>query len=89
MVDSEIQAAIRSAVSAGQLAHASALWETYASQMVEEIRRGVCSQERLAQMRELIEWTRGVTASERAQARRRLDVRLTGLHVAAAYSRFR
>jgi hypothetical protein len=86
---SEIHAQIRSAVSAGHLDQASALWETYASQVVDEIRGGVCSRERLAQMRELIEWTRGVTASGRAQAQRRLDIRVTGLHVAAAYSRFR
>jgi hypothetical protein len=88
-MDSEIDARIRSAVSAGELDQASALWEDYASQVVDEIRGGVCPKERLAQMRELIEWTRGVTASGRAQAQRRLDIRITGLHVAAAYSRFR
>jgi hypothetical protein len=88
-MDSELDAQIRSAVSAGHMDQASALWETYASQVVDEIRGGDCSVERLTQMRQLIEWTRGVTASGRAQAQRRLDIRVTGLHVASVYSRLR
>jgi hypothetical protein len=86
-MDSETQNGIRSAVSAGDFGKASALWETYAAQLTGAIRGGSCSTAQLAQMRELIDWTRGVVACTRAQAQRRINTRLTGLHVATVYGR--
>jgi hypothetical protein len=84
---SETQNGIRHAVAAGEFGKASALWETYAAQFTEVIRVRSCSTAQLAQMRELIDWTRGIVTCARAQAQRRINTRLTGLHVATVYAR--
>jgi hypothetical protein len=86
-MDSETQTGIRRAVSAGEFGKASALWETYAAQLTETIRSRSCSAAQLAQMRELIDWTRGIVTCTRAQAQRRINTRLTGLHGATVYGR--
>jgi hypothetical protein len=86
-MDSETKAGIRRAVCAGEFDKASALWETYAAQLTETIRDGSCSTTQLAQMRELIDWTRRIVTCTRAQAQRRINTRLTGLHVATVYAR--
>lgn len=86
-MDSDAQAGIRRAVSAGEFDKASALWETYAAQLTETIRIRSCSTAQLAQMRELIDWTRRIITCSRAQAQRRINTRLTGLHVATVYAR--
>jgi hypothetical protein len=84
---SDAHSGIRSAVAAGEFGKASALWETYAAQLTETIRGGSCSTAQLAQMRALIDWTRGIVTCARAQAQRRINTRLTGLHVATVYAR--
>jgi hypothetical protein len=84
-VNNEIQSQIRRAVSAGEFGKASALWETYAAQAAGEIRAGTGSPAKLAQMRELIGWTRGVVICARAHAQRRIHLQMTKLHAAAAY----
>jgi hypothetical protein len=86
-MNNEIQAQIRRAVSAGEFGKASALWENYAAQTAAEIRAGTGSAATLAQMRELIEWTRGVVICARAHAQRRIHLQLTKLHAAAVYGR--
>jgi hypothetical protein len=86
-VNSEIHALIRRAVSAGEFGKASALWETYAEQVAGEIRGGICPETRLAQMRELMEWTRGVVTCARAHAQLRLNTRRMKLHAATIYGR--
>jgi hypothetical protein len=86
-VNSEIHAQLRSAASAGEFGKASALWEAYAEQVAGEIRAGTCGETRLAQMRELIEWTRGVVTCARAHAQLRINTRRTKLHAAAIYGR--
>jgi hypothetical protein len=78
---------IRRAVAAGEFGKASALWETYAAQVTDAIRSRSCSAAQLAQMRELIDCTRRVVTCARAQAQRRINTRLTGLHVATVYGR--
>ena len=84
---SGIQARIRSAVSAADFGQASALWQTYAQQVADATRGGACSAPELAQMRELIEWTRSVVSCARAHAQLRLNTRRTKLHAASIYSR--
>jgi hypothetical protein len=86
-MDSEINARIRRAVSAGDFGIASGLWETYAAQVAGEIRGGICSASQLAQMRDLIDWTRGVAICARAHAQRRIDTQLTKLHAVSVYGR--
>jgi hypothetical protein len=78
---------IRRAVAAGEFGKASALWETYAEQLAKAVRGGTGSAAELAQMRDLIDWTRGVVTCAHAQAQRRINTRLTGLHVATVYGR--
>jgi len=86
-VDSEIHTLIRRAVSAGEFGKASALWDAYAGQVADEIRGGGCGEARLAQMRELVEWTRGIVTCTRAHAQLRLNTRRTKLHAASIYRR--
>jgi hypothetical protein len=86
-MDSEVHARLRCAVSAGEFGRASALWEIYAEQVAGEIRSGICQQARLAQLRELIEWTRSTVTCGRAHAQLRLDIQRTKLHAASIYGR--
>jgi hypothetical protein len=86
-MNSDVEARIRSAVSAGEFGDTAALWETYAAQVAGEIRGGRCPAAELAQMRGLIDWTRGVAICTRAQAQRRINVHLTKLHAASVYGR--
>jgi len=84
-MDSEIQARLRCAVSAGELGKASAVWETYGQQMADAIRGGTCSAAELAQMREIIEWTRSAITCARGHAQLRLNTQRTKLHAASIY----
>ena len=86
-MNSEIHAQLRSAASAGEFGKASALWETYAQQIADATRGGICSAAELAQMREIIEWTRSVTTCAHAHAQLRLNTRRTKLHAASIYGR--
>ena len=86
-MNSEIHARIRRAVSAGEFAKASALWETYGLQVTDAIRGGAFSAAELVQLRELIDWTRCVVICARAQGQRRMNTRTMKLHAAAAYGR--
>jgi hypothetical protein len=86
-MDSEVHARVRCAVSAGEFGRASALWEIYAEQVAGEIRSGICPEARLAQMRELIEWTRRAVSCGRSHAQLRLNIQRTKLHAASIYGR--
>jgi hypothetical protein len=83
----ETQVGIRRAVSAGEFGKASALWETYVAEVTEAIRGGYLTAPELAQMGELVEWTRNVIICARAHTQRRLSTRITKLHAATAYGR--
>lgn len=78
---------IRDAVSAGEFDKASALWETYVAQVADQIRGGACSEARLAELRDLIDWTRGVVTCARAHAQRRMNTKRMELHAATVYAR--
>lgn len=84
---SDVHSGIRRAVAAGEFSKASVLWDAYAEQLAKAVRGGAGTAAELTQMRELIDWTRGVVTCARAQAQRRINNRLTGLHVATAYAR--
>jgi len=84
-MDSEVHALIRRAVSAGEFGTASALWDTHTEQVAGEIRGGSCPEARLAEMRELIEWTRSAVTCARAHAQLRLNTQRTKLHAASIY----
>ena len=86
-MDSEIYFRLQDSISSGEFPKATALWEIHAAQVADEIRGGICSQARLTQMRELIDWTRGIVTCTRAHAQRRVNVRRTELHAAAVYGR--
>jgi hypothetical protein len=86
-MDSDAHSGIRRAVTAGEFGKASALWETYAAQAADAIRSKAFSATDMAQMRELIDWARRAVTCARAQAQRRINTRLTGLHVATVYGR--
>jgi hypothetical protein len=86
-MDSEIQAGIRRAVSSGEFGKASMIWEAYALQMADAFRGGTCSAEELAQMREIIEWTRSVITCVRAHAQLHLNTQRTRLHATSIYRR--
>jgi hypothetical protein len=81
----EVAGKIRRAVLTGELEGASALWETYAELIAGEIRGGRCAEARVAQMRELIDWTRGAIGCGLAHAQLRLNACRTKLHAAAIY----
>lgn len=86
-MESEIHTRIRRAVSAGEFSQASTLWDSYTAQVAAEIRGRTFSAARLAQMSQLIEWTRGVVTCARAQAQRRMNSRRMELYAAAVYRR--
>jgi hypothetical protein len=86
-MDIEVHARIQRAVSAGEFGKALALWDAYAEQVAGEIRGGICPEARLAQLRDLIGWTRSVVACRGAHAQLRLNTQRTKLHAASIYSR--
>jgi len=86
-LDNAIHARFRRAVSAGEFSRASALWEAYAEQVAAEIRGGICPAAQFSQMRELMDWTRGIVTCARAHGQLRINTRRTELHAAAVYKR--
>jgi hypothetical protein len=66
-------AAIRRAVASGDFPRATGLWNEYASALHGEISRGVCTQTRMEEARELLEWSRRTVALARTHAQSRLD----------------
>jgi hypothetical protein len=64
---------IRQAVASGEFQRAALLWNEYAAGIREEIGRGTCTQARMAEAGELLEWSCGVALCERAHARSQLD----------------
>jgi hypothetical protein len=82
MIDTDFEAAIRAAFSAGEFARTRKLWSEWAGQTEAAIRNRSASAGTLARMRALVDWARLVTLAFRA----RTSARLASLHAAAAYS---
>jgi hypothetical protein len=72
---------IRQAMASGQFPLAGRLWNGYAAQLTEQLRRGSLTAVALEEARELVEWSRRTVLSMRAQA----QGRLSSLHVAGVY----
>ena len=72
-MDSHPTEPIRQAVASGEFQKAQLLWDGYAALLCEELRHGSVPEARLAEARELVEWTRRVVMCARAHAQSRLD----------------
>lgn len=72
---------IRQAVAAGEFHRATLLWNEYVTEIREEIGRGTCTQARMVETAELLEWSRGVVLCDRAHA----QSQLTTMWVASQY----
>jgi hypothetical protein len=73
---------IREAVASGEFKRAQDLWNAYVVQLEKELRQGSFSAAKLAQVRDLIEWSRAVALCARLHAHDRLN----SLLVAAEYA---
>jgi hypothetical protein len=72
---------IRHAVASGEFHRATLLWNEYVAEVLEEINRGTCTQARMAETAELVEWSRGVVLCDRAHA----QSQITTMWVASQY----
>jgi hypothetical protein len=72
---------IRRAVASGEFHQATLLWNEYVVEIREEIGRGTCTQARMTETAELVEWSRGVVLCDRAHA----QGQLTTIWVASQY----
>jgi hypothetical protein len=72
---------IRQAVNSGEFGRAQLLWRECSEALAEELTNGHLSKARLAEVRELMEWSRMVVLCVRAH----LQDRLNSLHVAREY----
>ena len=71
--ESGITHQIRNAAASGEFSKARLLWEDYGRQFRADILRGPVPQSRLAEARELYEWTRMVALCARAHAQAKLN----------------
>ena len=72
---------IRQAVSCGEFGRAQILWKECAAGLAEELSRGCLAESRLAEVRELVDWSRTVVLCERTRVLNQLN----HLHVAGEY----
>lgn len=84
-MDNLSESRIREAVASGEFKRAQDLWTAYTLQLEEELRQGSFSETELAQLRDLMEWSRGVALCARLHAQDRLN----SLLVAAEYANHR
>ena len=72
---------LRQAVASGDFACVLRLWEEYAAAIREEIARGICTQARMAEAGEFLDWARRAVLCNRAQAQNQLNT----IHAARQY----
>jgi hypothetical protein len=72
---------LRQAVVSGDFPAVLRLWEEYAAAIREEIGRGVCTQARMAEAAEFLDWARRVVLCNRAQTQTQLNT----IHAARQY----
>jgi hypothetical protein len=72
---------IRRSVASGEYQNALRLWNDYAVTIRDALCRGVCTQDRMAEARDFLEWARRAVLCARAQAQNRLNA----IHVANQY----
>jgi hypothetical protein len=76
---------IRHAVNSGEFERAQLLWNQCVAGLAEELSNRRLSAERLAEVRELVEWSRTVVLCERAQLQSKLNRMQSELRVAGEY----
>jgi hypothetical protein len=84
-MDGHLTEPIRQAVASGEFQKAQLLWNGYAALLREELPKGSVSAARLAEVRELVEWSRRVVLCARAHAQSRLDLMRASMRVAQVY----
>lgn len=72
-MDNLPESRIREAVASGEFQRAQRLWAEYMAQLHEEVRQGSFSTIQLEQVRNLMEWSRGVVLCARLHASERLN----------------
>ncbi len=88
-MDGHLTEPIRQAVASGEFQKAQFLWNGYAALLREELPKGYVTEARLAEVRDLVEWSRRVVVCARAHAQSRLDSMRDSVCVAQAYGRRR
>ena len=76
---------IRHAVNSGEFDRAQLLWNECAAGLAEELSNRCLSAARLAEVRELVEWSRTVVLCERAHLRNKLNRLQSELRVTGEY----
>jgi len=80
-MENPLEDCIRQAVASGEFERARQLWEAYMLQLEAQVRQGSFTAIQLAQVRDLVEWSRGVALCARQHAQDRLN----SLLIAAEY----
>lgn len=88
-MDGHLTEPIRQAVASGEYRKAQLLWNGYAALLREELPKGSVTEARVAEVRELVEWSRRMVLCTRAHAQSRLDSMRDSMRVAQAYGRRR
>jgi len=70
--DNPMVGRIRDAMASGEYQRAHLLWNEYATQLLEDARRGQLSEARFREAGELVKWSRRVVLCARAQAQNRI-----------------
>jgi RNase P/RNase MRP subunit p30 len=86
-MDSHLTEPIRQAVACGEFQKAQLLWNGYAALLRQELPNGSVTEARLAEVRELVEWSRRVVLCARAHTQSRLDSMRDSMRVAQTYGR--
>jgi len=76
---------IREAISSGEFQRAQLLWDFSAARLTEEFENGGFTQPRLAEIRELVEWSRTAFLCDRAHMQDQLRRLQAELRVASGY----
>jgi hypothetical protein len=88
-MDGYLTEPIRQAIASRQFQKAQLLWNDYAALLRQELAKGSVTAARMAEMRELVEWSRRAVLCFRAHAQSRLDSMRDSMRVARAYGHSR
>ena len=84
-MDGHLTEPIRQAIACREFQKAQLLWDGYAALLREEMPKGSVTAARMAEMRELVEWSRRAVLCFRAHTQSRIDSMRGSLRVAQAY----
>jgi hypothetical protein len=76
---------IREAISSGEFERARLLWDSSVTGLVEEFEHGGCTEARLAEIRELVEWSRTVFLCERVRLQDQIRRQTAEIQVESGY----